>query len=167
MKDQKLKKEFLTLVNQHISIIHKITRLYEDTEEDRRDLFQEILLNLWKGYQGFRQDAKFGTWLYRVALNTAITGLRRRKRQEGLYTLEDQHDRIPDEIREENQDEIQILYKAISRLDKLERAIIILYLEERSYEEIAEIVGITATNTGVKINRIKSKLAKMLNKQRI
>jgi RNA polymerase sigma factor (sigma-70 family) len=167
MKDQNLKEEFLKLVNQHISIIHKITRLYEDTEEDRRDLFQEILLNLWKGYRGFRQEATFGTWLYRVALNTAITGLRKRRRQAGLYTLEDKHDKIPDEVREVNMDEIEILYDAISQLDKLERAIIILYLEEKSYEEIADIVGITANNTGVKINRIKSKLEKMLTGQRI
>ena len=123
MKDHKLKEEFLELVNQHISIIQKITRLYEDTEEDRRDLFQEILLNLWKGYQGFRQEAKFGTWLYRVALNTAITGLRKRKRQAGIFTLGDQHEKIPEEAQEENHDEIQILYQEISRLDKLERAI--------------------------------------------
>lgn len=167
MKDQDLKKEFLGLVNQHISIIHRITRLYEDTEEDRRDLFQEILLNLWNGFRGFRQEAKFGTWLYRVALNTAITGLRRRKRLVGVTLLEDHHEKIPVDSHEQMKEDIQILYDAISRLDKLERAIIILYLEERTYEEIADIVGITPNNTGVKINRIKKKLEKMLTGQRI
>ena len=167
MPDQKLKEEFLGLVNQHISVIHKITRLYTDREEDRRDLFQEILLNLWKGYRGFRREAKFGTWLYRVALNTAITGLRKRKYLAVWTNLEERHEHIPGEYYEENRDEIRILYDAISRLDKIERAIILLYLEEKTYDEIAEIVGITAGNAGVKISRIKTKLAKMLTRQRI
>ncbi|KPK87210.1 MAG: RNA polymerase subunit sigma-70 [Bacteroides sp. SM23_62_1] len=161
MIENGLKKRFLELVNQHKVIIHKISRIYGDTPEDREDLFQEILLNLWKGYPSFRGESKFSTWLYRITLNTCITLYRKKSRSPKTDSISDQHRVIPDDINiVGNGEELRLLYSAIDKLDKLEKAIIILYLEEKSYEEIAEIVGITPNHTGVKISRIREKLRK-------
>jgi RNA polymerase sigma-70 factor (ECF subfamily) len=136
--------------------------MYCDTADDRRDLFQEVVLQLWRGYPSFKEQSKITTWMYRVALNTAITGLRKRKRRPNHLDLETaEHVPMP-QGNVDAPEEVQFLYKAITQLSEVERAITMLYLEEHSYDEIAEIIGITANNVGVKINRIKVKLRKLL-----
>ena len=142
--------------NQHL--IWKVCHMYGQTEEDREDLFQEIVLKLWQGIASFRDRSKLSTWLYRVALNTAISQYRkskkymRRQPEEPSYYLS--RSSGPEE------DQIKALYAGIRRLGKVERAVILLYLEELSYEEIAEITGLSKSNVSVKLVRIKAKLEK-------
>jgi RNA polymerase sigma-70 factor (ECF subfamily) len=153
---------FLSIVEEHQGIIHKICRFYRDTREDREDLFQEITFQLWKTMPSFRGEAKISTWIYRVALNTAIASLRK-KEPDITY-----HSNVPDLAEEHKDDETAIrnerLFEAMKRLDDGEKAILALYLEELSYNQIAEIIGINENYVGVKLNRIKNKIEKMLIK---
>jgi RNA polymerase sigma factor (sigma-70 family) len=135
-----------------------------DKHADREDLFQEITLQAWKAYVNFRGDAKFSTWLYRVALNTAITFFRKEKRAPAIYTtdvLPDQNEEAYDPIEEK----VKAMYAAIGNLSKIDKAIVMLYLEDYSYIEIGEMMGITANNVAVKMNRIKIKLKEETQKQ--
>ena len=129
---------------------------------DREDLFQEILLNAWKGIHNFKGDARFSTWLYRVALNTAITFYRKEQRQVETTpwpsTLS-----LPDDTNDYKQ-ELDALYQAIAELSPVDKALVMLYLEDYSYAEIGDIMGITANNVAVKMNRIKTKLRENANK---
>lgn len=138
--------------------------MYCNDHTDSEDLFQEILLQLWKSYPSFKGDSKVSTWIYRVALNTAITRLQKRKRQVDNWPLSFKENNIPvsgnDRIDLEFSEELQ---KAIDSLNKFEKALMMLYLDEKSYSEIAEIMGLTESNVGVKINRIKNKLKTILN----
>ena len=135
-----------------------------DLHSDREDLFQEITLQAWKAYGNFRGDAKFSTWLYRVALNTAITFFRKDKKKPDIYST----DIIPEKV-EENTDpleeQVKAMYAAIGELSKIDKALVMLYLEDYSYQEIGEMMGITANNVAVKMNRIKIKLKEGAQKQ--
>jgi RNA polymerase sigma-70 factor (ECF subfamily) len=129
---------------------------------DREDLFQEIVIQLWKAYPKFRGESKFSTWMYRIALNTAISGLRKQKNH--ITTLEP--DRLPVEIQEEaynpqREEQLQQMYTAIRRLSEIERALVMLYLEDKPYDEMEDILGINQNNLRVKMNRIKEKLRKL------
>jgi len=154
--------EFVNLINEHQGIIYKICQLYGAHTMDKDDLFQEIVIQLWKGYPKFRGDSKFSTWMYRIALNTAITDFRKSKRQvkttdiDGLQ-LESAY-RQYDPAEEEK---LALLKEAIRSLPEIERAIVMLYLEDRSYEEMEEILGINQNNLRVKMSRIKEKLRKL------
>ncbi|WP_113638664.1 RNA polymerase sigma factor [Nubsella zeaxanthinifaciens] len=153
--------EFLQLLSHNQGIIGKVCSIYCNQQEDYEDLFQEITYHAWKGYPNFRGDAKFSTWLYRIALNTAIGSFRKRKPAIALVSV------LPDQIADqptEVTDQKQRLLCAIKKLNEAERAIMALYLDEMSYQEIAEIIGITENNVGVKINRIKNKLYQILNR---
>lgn len=135
--------------------------MYCDHDTDREDLFQDILFQLWRSFPSFNHQSKFSSWMYRVALNTAISQFRKEKKRNEKVV-----DKFPvqlsDECLEDEKDErIRLLHMAISKLNKVEKSIIILYMDDYSYEEIAEITGLTLTNTGVKINRIKTKLQKI------
>ncbi len=150
-------KEFVSLLNQHQKIIYKVCNLYMDSHADREDLFQEITLQAWKAYENFRGDAKFSTWLYRVALNTAITYFRKEKRKPAIFST----DTVPDQTEETYdpiEEQVKAMYTAIGNLSKIDKAIVMLYLEDYSYIEIGEMMGITANNVAVKMNRIKIKL---------
>lgn len=150
-------KEFITAIDQHQRIVHKVCRLYMDSDADREDLFQEILLNAWRGVKTFKGDAKFSTWLYRVSLNTAITFFRKDKRQLQTSELNEQLVTLAD--KPYNQDEqLTAMHKAIGELTKIDKALVMLYLEDYSYQEMGDIMGITANNVAVKMNRIKTKL---------
>lgn len=138
-------------------------RLYAFREAEREDLFQEILLQLWRNYRTYNGKAKISTWMYRVALNTAISALRKKERRPNLGG----DDKLPAGLSESISDpdiaeKRKFLYQAIAQLSEIERAIILLYLEEHSYEEISQIMGITPNNVGVKLNRIKAKLKKKI-----
>ncbi|HQJ86097.1 MAG TPA: sigma-70 family RNA polymerase sigma factor [Prolixibacteraceae bacterium] len=154
-----MEKEFLDIVGANQGIIHKVCNIYCDDEEDRNDLFQEILAQLWKSYPSFRKESKFTTWMYRVALNTAITSFKKIRRQPGFNRLSDQNLQIADEMSSLEMDEnIALLKQAVSKLSGIEKLIILLFLENKNYEEIAEITGITQNYVRVKMNRIKKKL---------
>lgn len=159
---------FLRQVFEHQGILHKIGHLYAKSEADREDLFQEMLLQLWRAYPRYQQDAKFTTWMYQVCLNTAISGLRKSKRWYQLGSLDKNVGTFfsSDEWQQmEHREELAMLHQAIARLGEVEKALIYLHLEENSYEEIAQIMGITTSNVGVKLNRIKAKLASILKHQ--
>jgi len=157
-------KEFIHLLNQHQKIVYKVCNLYMDLHSDREDLFQEITLQAWKAYGNFRGDAKFSTWLYRVALNTAITFFRKDKKKPDIYST----DSMPEKV-EENTDpveeQVKAMYAAIGELSKIDKALVMLYLEDYSYQEIGEMMGITANNVAVKMNRIKVRLKEGAQKQ--
>jgi len=154
-----VKEDFLRNITQNQGIIHKVTRIYCDYEDDRKDLFQEILIQLWKSYDKFREQSKFSTWMYRVAINTAITNFKKeaksRKKSEigkDLYMLADEP------YDEEKEEHLKLLYEAINQLTGIEKSITLLYLEDKQYEEISEITGISQNYVRVKMNRIKKKL---------
>lgn len=143
-------------------MLHKVCNLYCDTEYDKQDLFQEIVIQLWRAYPRFRGDSKFSTWLYRIALNTAISDLRKQKNL--IKSVEP--DQLPTEIQDiqynkEKEEKLAQLYKAIHQLPEIERGIVMLYLEDKSYEEMEDILGINQNNLRVKMNRIKEKLRKL------
>jgi len=151
--------EFLLLVNQNQGIIRKVCHLYGRNDADKEDLYQEIVIQLWKSFSSFRGEAKFSTWMYRIALNTAISNLRKQSRKVELSFPEF----IPKEIADTEEEKIKEeklkeMYAAISRLTEVEKAIVMLYLEDKSYDEMEEILGISSGTLRVKMNRIKDKL---------
>lgn len=150
---------FLQLIDEHQAIIHKISNLYRNTEQDREDLFQEIVFQLWKSISSFDERSKFSTWMYRVSLNTAIAGFRKRKPDIRWMPIVPD---LSDAIAEDNWQRDQF-FNALRKLTDDEKAIIALFLEDLSYREIAEIIGISENNVGVKISRIKTKIQKLIN----
>lgn len=149
-------KQFLEMIRQNEGIIYKITSFYADVEHPIGDLYQEVVLNLWKSFPSFRGESKYSTWIYRIALNTCVSFYRRSKRN---VTYVDISMDIPDTV--DNNENIQELYKLINRLGKIERALVLLYIDDKSYKEIAEITGLSVTNVATKLSRIKEKLKQM------
>ncbi|WP_277466957.1 sigma-70 family RNA polymerase sigma factor [Parabacteroides sp. PF5-6] len=147
------------MIREHNGIIYKVASIYADKENVLDDLYQEVVLNLWKSFPTFRNESAYSTWIYRIALNTCISFFRKSSRKPMYVELS------PDlrVATEDNSFYVNELYALINQLNKLERALIFLYLEDRPYKEIADILGITPTNVSTKINRIKEKLKKMSN----
>ncbi len=161
---QELEKQFVKLLDENQNIIHKVCRVYTNNSDAHKDLFQEVTIQLWKAYPKFRGDAKFSTWMYRVALNTAITIYRKSKRQIQTSDISDFHYRLESSEYDATMDEqMKLLYKAIHQLSDVEKALILLYLEDKPYREIAQTMGLTEVNARVKVNRIKGKLKTILN----
>ncbi len=153
--------EFSRLMNQHKGIIYKVVNSYCQHQDDRQDLAQEILTAMWLAIDKFNNEFKFSTWMYRIALNVAISYYRKdSKRQDKPSADEEQLINIADLTTEEDKsEEIKQLYRFIGQLDKLNRAIMILYLESESYESIANSLGLSKTNVATRIGRIKATLA--------
>lgn len=152
--------KFLEMIQQNERIIYKVTSFYADSNHPISDLYQEVVLNLWKAFPSFRGESKYSTWIYRIALNTCVSFYRRRKNNISFVDISMD---IP-EISETNE-QIQELYKLINRLGKIERALVLLYLDDKPYKEIAEITGLSITNVATKLSRIKDKLKQMSNEQ--
>ena len=157
--------EFTQLITENQGIVHKVCRIYCDTTEAHEDLFQEIVLQLWKSFDSFKGDSKFSTWMYRVGLNTAITLYRKKTKTINTTSIDNgsffnlkAHD-----YDEEYEERLKILYSSIKRLNDVERALILLFLEDLPYKEIANTLGITEVNARVKMNRAKSKLKEIMN----
>jgi RNA polymerase sigma-70 factor (ECF subfamily) len=151
--------EFVRQVQTNEGIIQKICRLYCQTQSDREDLFQEIVVQLWKGLPKFQGHSKFTTWMYRVALNTAISDFRKRKRTLPVSDAEVALLDVASELTEVNKEEqSSALYAAISHLPEFDKAIVMLYLEDKSYEEMEDILGINTNSLRVRMNRIREKL---------
>lgn len=152
------KSAFIEMIQENEGIIYKISKIYFDEEEDQRDLYQEIVFQLWKSFDSFKSQSKISTWMYRVALNTAISQLKKDKKKM-IRVSTDQLDFIKMEAFDPLMEErISILYKHISNLNIVEKGIILLFLEGKSYDEIAQITGFTKTNIGSRLSRIKEKL---------
>jgi len=155
---------FTRIIKQNEGVIYKITRLYTRNEEDQKDLYQEIVYQLWKAFDGFRGDAKVSTWMYRIALNTALFHLKKDKRSGYSVSLDTvvlkqkEYDPLLDE-------RLNVLYDSIRNLEDLDKAIVFLFLEEKKYEEIAVITGITSSNVSTRMARIKEKLKTQIIKK--
>lgn len=159
MRGREQQRAFETLLREHQRIVSKVVSVYARDSDDRRDLAQEICVQLWRSFPGFdERRARFSTWMYRVALNVAISQLRRPARQEEPLDVQQLEAMGGSEGIAEPDERIEAMYGFIGQLDPLNRALILLYLEDRSYGDIAEILGISETNVATKISRIKHKL---------
>ena len=159
-ENDRLEKEFMTVIREYDRVIYKVCYMYTSPNAPLNDLYQDVVLNLWRAYTKFRNECKISTWIYRIALNTCISFIRKEKNVPELISLTYQVDWVS-ERRDPQNDMIRQLYRMINQLGQLDKSIILLYLEEKSYEEIAEITGLTITNVATKLNRIKEKLRKM------
>ena len=154
--------EFLENIYAHQALIHKICRMYRNTREDQEDLFQEIVYQLWKSYPNFRKEAKLSTWMYRIALNTAMASFRKPGwKASGEAKIPD---RAAAQSQEHDESQEEQLYAAIRKLDDGDKAIVGLYLENMSYAEMARITGLTENYLGVRLNRIKKKIKELIKK---
>ncbi len=161
-----MEKEFIQIIQKNQGIIHKVCNIYCNDQEDRNDLFQEIVAQLWKSFPSFRKESKFSTWMYRVALNTAITSFKKTKRRPDQNRLTYDNFQIKDEGYDaEIEENIKHLHRAVAQLTGVEKSIVLLYLENKKYEEIAEITGITQNYVRVKMNRVKKKLKKLMSRE--
>lgn len=157
-------KIFAQLIEEHQGLIIKVSRLYTNTLEDEEDLFQEIVLQLWRSYDSFTGGSKISTWMYRVALNTAITLFRKKNRSpQSADFCENTLEKI-EQPTNEKQQQIDLLYTVIKKLPKIERAIVMMYLDEQPYKEIADTLGISEVNARVKMNRLKKTLKEMMER---
>ena len=153
--------EFVRQVQANQGIIQKICGLYGQTQPDREDLFQEIIVQLWKAVPKFQEQSRFSTWLYRVALNTAISDFRKKRRALPVIQTEVASLEIESELIDDKDERLKTLYAAISRLQEIDKAIVMLYLEDKSYDEMEDILGISASTLRVRMNRIKEKLREL------
>jgi len=153
-----IEEAFTTTIKDNEKLIYKIARLYTNNTQDQDDLFQEIVIQIWTAYGKFKHDSKISTWVYRIAMNTAITGLRRRKKYINWIPIDRtvlNHSEI--ELDEQN-DKLEFLWQCIKELNEMDKGIILLYLENKNYNEIAEAIGVSETNVGTRISRIKQKI---------
>lgn len=159
------KDRFTDVIKKNQGLIFKVATLYTNSLEDREDLFQEIVFQLWKSFDTFNEQSKLSTWMYRVAMNTAIYNLKSSKRKVNTIPIDFQTERFADMLDKTEEERIKVLYEQIQTLNLLEKGIILLYLEGKSHQEIAPIIGITTSNVGTKILRIKEKLKTQINKK--
>jgi RNA polymerase sigma factor (sigma-70 family) len=157
--------EFLKRIESHKGILYKVSKMYMDNHDDQQDLFQEIVCQLWKSYDSFRNESQFSTWMYRVAVNTAIVFLKKEKRKVDKYEIASEN--IKDDEGDSHIKESQIdhFYKAVQKLEKIDKAIIFYQLEGFSHKEIGENLGISEGNARVKLNRAKEKLKEIIKNQ--
>ena len=160
MANDKLSEQFLKVFEENIGIVLKISRAYTKTFHDREDLINDIALELWKSFKNFNGDSKISTWIYRVALNTSMNYNRKKKKDSLFSFLNDfkQADNLPWLIEQDDSTESEILYQCIDELNEINKAIILLYLDGNSHDEIADITGISKTNVGTRIGRIKEQI---------
>jgi RNA polymerase sigma-70 factor, ECF subfamily len=150
-------------IENHAKLILKVCRMYTFTSVDREDLYQEIVLQAWKAFAGFRGEARFSTWLYRISINTAISGLQKKSRRIQTTSIDQLNDAVISRTSFEEDDRWHDLQLAIEQLNDVEKAIVMLYLEDISYDEMEAILGINEATLRVKMNRIKQKLKKITN----
>jgi RNA polymerase sigma-70 factor, ECF subfamily len=150
--------DFIKTIELHRGIIYKVCKIYCPTDDDCNDLYQDIVAQLWKAWGGFRGDSKISTWIYRIALNTAISGFRKQKRNPLRNSIDTEDINLAQEDVRKKKEDLEMLYMAIGRLSEVEKAMIMLYLDDVSYEDIASIMGITQNNVRVKMLRIREKL---------
>jgi RNA polymerase sigma factor (sigma-70 family) len=157
-------KEFLEKIDKHKGIIFKISKMYMDNRDDQNDLFQEIVYQVWKSFSSFEGKSEFSTWLYRIALNTAIIFIKSQKRRSfiqnddvSVYKIKEEDYNLEDELK------LKQMYEAIQQLNPIDKALIFYYLEDFSGKEMAEQMGISEGNARVKLNRAKEKLREIIN----
>ena len=155
---------YIVSILPYSGIIIKICRAYTDSQEDFEDYYQEVCLQIWKSKDKFRGEAKWSTWIYRLSLNICLTLIKKKKRTRQYYSTDtiNKNEDAEDNATFSDED-LSYLYEAIKQLSEIDRAVILLYLEEKPNKEIAEIIGTTPNNIGVRVNRIKERLKKILH----
>jgi RNA polymerase sigma-70 factor, ECF subfamily len=163
MTDNKQRDQFLDILEKNIGIIIKIARAYTKTSDDKADLINDITLELWKSFGSFKGDSKISTWIYRIALNTSMN-FKRKREKDRLFFIEDfrQFENLNWLTEETDTSHSEILYQCIDELNQLNKAIILLFLDGNSHDEISEITGISKTNVGTRISRIKEQLKNLV-----
>ncbi|PZX51956.1 RNA polymerase sigma factor [Algoriphagus chordae] len=154
---------FVNLIHQNQGLIYKIATIYAKEKAEQDDLYQEIVYQTWKSFDHFKKASKPSTWLYRVGMNTAITHLNKSKKQLSMLPFDQVTIQFTESNDSEKEEKIQLLYTQIRKLNLLDRGIIFLFLEEKTYEEIAEISGISVSNVGTRMSRIRQKLKSEMN----
>ncbi len=157
------KETFLAAIESNEGLLFKIASVYTNEVEDRNDLVQEIIYQLWKSFDTYSQKSGLSTWMYRVAMNVAIHHLKAAKKRVQTVPIEDQFLNFKDMDKSDEEERWKLLKQYVDSLNLLEKGIVILYLEDKSYEEIAEIIGISASNVGTKLSRIKGKLRQQIS----
>jgi RNA polymerase sigma factor (sigma-70 family) len=159
MIDSEIKERFLNILEKNIGIIIKISRVYAKIEQDREDLVNDITLELWKSFRNFNGNSKISTWIYRVALNTSMNFKRKKKNDTLFSSIHDFKTETFEWLDEyENTEKSELLYRCIDELNELNKAIVLLYLDGNSHDDISEITGISKTNVGTRIGRIKEQI---------
>lgn len=154
--------QFLAKLEGHKGILHKVSRIYFDELEDQKDLFQEIVLQLWKSLASFKGDSQFSTWIYQVAINTAMVFFKKEKRKPKHLPLIDHDIEQQPEYSDQYERQLRLFYQVVQQLNKLEKALIFLYLEGQSGEQMAKTTGLSANHVRVKLSRIKQNLKNLL-----
>ena len=157
MEPKSLDQEFLEFLNRCQAVLRRVGRAYADSPEDREDLFQEMVYQLWRSYPSFRGESSDGTWVYRVALNTAISALRKKTKSGKPMVLEAAQEPIAPSDAGGNA-QIDLLYRMIGKLGQVDRALVLLYLEDLSYQELAGILGMSPSQVGTRLSRIRARL---------
>jgi len=156
--------EFVKVIKDNEGIIYKIARMYTNASDDMNDLYQDIVYQLWKYFDTFKGDSKVSTWIYRVALNTSITQWRKEKRKGQKVDIEHLFLRQTESYDDEFENRLKLVYTHIKQLNAIEKGLMLLLLEGKKYEEIAEVTGFTPSNVGTRISRIKKKLKEQIIK---
>ncbi|EHQ27692.1 RNA polymerase sigma factor [Mucilaginibacter paludis] len=151
-------KEFIEIIQQNQGLIYKVAKVYTNSKEDEQDLYQEIVYQVWKSFGSFKRGSKISTWMYRIALNTAIVHLNREKRKGSQVPIDEELLNMTDTAGSLEDERSVALFNHIKTLNEVEKGIILLYLDGNSYEDIANITGFTPTNIGTRLGRIKLKL---------
>jgi RNA polymerase sigma-70 factor (ECF subfamily) len=158
-----IKTEFIQTIKENEGLIYKVAKVYTNNKEDEQDLYQEIVYQLWKCFGSFKNESKMSTWMYRVALNTSIVHLKKEKRKGDQVTIDDALLNRSDTTDTLMDERSAVLFVLIKKLNDIEKGIILLYLEGKTYDEIASITGFTNTNVGTRLGRIKQKLIAQIN----
>lgn len=156
---------FTQIIKKHEGVIFKITTIYTNNSEDQKDLYQEIVYQLWKSFDRYRGEAKISTWMYRVGLNTALTRLKKEKKKGNQISIDKVVMKQTEVYDQEFEEKLKILYTHIQGLNELEKGLMLLLLEGKKYDEIASITGLSSSNVGTRISRIKNKLKTQIVKQ--
>lgn len=157
---ESLEQEFMAVIREYERVIYKVCYLYTTKTASLNDLYQESVLNLWKAFPRFRKECKVSTWIYRISLNTCISFMKKEKNAPEIIPLTYEAEWMTNE-KDEFKQMLRVLYQLINKLGQLDKSIILLHLEDKNYEEIAEITGLTLSNVATKLSRIKDKLRKM------
>ena len=161
----KLESIFLARLHEHKGILHKVSKVYMDTQDDREDLIQEIIFQLWKSYPTFNELSQFSTWMYRVAINTAIIYLKKEKKRPDKHSILPEMDIRDDTEPNPKESQLEHFYRAVQQLSPIEKALIFYFMEGQSHREIGINLGITEGNTRVKLNRTKEKITQIIKSQ--
>ncbi len=158
MTAPELQERFQSLVEEHKKILYKICNSYCRERDARDDLAQEIIIQLWRSFEKFDERCKFSTWMYRIALNVAISFYRRERTRTRYVISSEEHLLVAIDDTANQPEDIRLLYEFIEALDPLNKALVLLYLDGNNYQETASVLGISETNVATKINRLKNKM---------